>query len=204
MKPRRVCIGLAFLTGLAVSGALAAATARAAEEDVFAFIPSGGKTLLIQLIHGNPPAAEIQAIVTGKRTREQWQTYLQGRQTALPGLKALSDKQRLTLADYLSLNMPLAADKVPADPAKADWAKLLPPDGRDLVMEYCQFCHIITVVVTQEHEYNGWIALMHRPSHSKVQTTQKEREAMASYLVLNAAIPIDLVPEDLRAGGASY
>ena len=27
---------------------------------------------------------------------------------------------------------------------------------------------------------------------------------LASYLVLNAAIPIDQVPEELRAGGATY
>jgi mono/diheme cytochrome c family protein len=189
---------------LAVLGALLSAPARAADEDVFAFVPSGGKTLLIQLVHSKPPAAEIRAILTGSRTRDQWQSYLQGREAAIPALKGLTDKQRLTLADYLSFNMPLAADKVPADPAKADWDKVLPPDGRDMVMDHCQFCHIITVVVTQDHTREGWIALMRRPSHSKVETSEKEREAMASYLVLNAAIPIDLVPEDLRAGGASY
>jgi hypothetical protein len=198
MKPLLACIVLA------VMGAFISAPARAAEEDVFAFIPSGGKTLLIQLVHSKPPAAEIRAFLTSSRTRDQWQSYLQGRQAAIPALKGLTDKQRLTLADYLSFTMPLAADKVPADPAKANWDKVLPPDGRDMVMDHCQFCHIITVVVTQDHTREGWIALMRRPSHSKVETTEKEREAMASYLVLNAAIPIDLVPEDLRAGGASY
>ena len=34
--------------------------------------------------------------------------------------------------------------------------------------------------------------------------TAAEREALASYLVINGGIPIDLVPEELRAGGASY
>jgi mono/diheme cytochrome c family protein len=198
MKTMHLCLGLAVL------GVLLAASARAAEEDVFAFIPSGGKTLLIQLVHNKAPAAEIKAILTAKRTRAEWESYLQGRQAAIPALKALTDKQRSTLADYLSFHMPLPAATVPQDPAKADWDKLLPRDGRDLVMEYCQFCHIITVVVTQDHVRDGWLALMGRPSHSKVQTTQQEREELANYLVLNAAIPIDLVPEDLRAGGASY
>lgn len=197
MKTMRVCLGLAIL------GVLLAAPVRG-EEDVFSFIPSGGKTLLIQLIHGGMPAAEIKAILTGKHTRAEWEGNLQGRLAALPAFKTLTDKQRLTLADYLSHNMPLAADKVPADPAKANWDKLLPLDGRDLVMEYCQFCHIITVVITQDRARTAWLATMHRTSHVKVQMTEQEREALADYLVLNAAIPIDLVPEDLRAGGASY
>ena len=203
MKPDRTAFRIAVLAGLAVLAALAA-PARAAEEDLFAFIPSGGKTLLIQVIHGNPPAAEMRAILTGTRTRDEWQAYLERRQAALPGLKALTDKQRLTLADYLSFNMPLAADKVPADPGKADWAKLLPPDGRDLAMDQCQFCHIITVVVTQTRPQAAWMATMHTASHAKIAMTEKEREALASYLVLNAGIPIEQVPESLRAAGASY
>ena len=45
---------------------------------------------------------------------------------------------------------------------------------------------------------------MNKPSHVEIKLTQEQREALASYLVLNAAIPIDLVPEELRAGGATY
>jgi hypothetical protein len=45
---------------------------------------------------------------------------------------------------------------------------------------------------------------MNKPSHVEIKLSPKEREALAGYLVLNAAIPIDLVPEELRAGGASY
>ena len=45
---------------------------------------------------------------------------------------------------------------------------------------------------------------MNKPSHIQIKLTKEQREALASYLVINAAIPIDLVPEDLRAGGATY
>ena len=45
---------------------------------------------------------------------------------------------------------------------------------------------------------------MHKPSHIQIKLTEAQREALASYLVLNAAIPIDQVPEELRAGGATY
>jgi hypothetical protein len=45
---------------------------------------------------------------------------------------------------------------------------------------------------------------MNKPSHVEVKLTPQEREALASYLVLNAGISIEQVPQDLRAGGASY
>ena len=40
-------------------------------DDVFAFIPTGGKTLLTEVADG-APAEEMHAIVTGKRSRESW------------------------------------------------------------------------------------------------------------------------------------
>ena len=81
---------------------------------------------------------------------------------------------------------------------------LLPRDGRDIALEFCQSCHIITVVVTQDRTREAWLGTMNKPSHVEINTTQKEREALADYLSLNAAIPIEEVPETLRAGGATY
>jgi hypothetical protein len=45
---------------------------------------------------------------------------------------------------------------------------------------------------------------MTKPSHIMIRLAREQREALANYLVLNAAIPIDDVPQELRAGGASY
>ena len=45
---------------------------------------------------------------------------------------------------------------------------------------------------------------MNKPSHVEIDTTQQEREALADYLVLNGGISIEDVPEELRAGGATY
>src|SRR6185369_8899577 len=56
---------------------------------------------------------------------------------ALPGVQALKEKELLTLADYMSFNLPLPAAKVPANAAKANWSTLLPIDGRDMALEYC-------------------------------------------------------------------
>ena len=200
MKSLRVCACIASLALAAVfSGSLNAQT-----EDVFAFIPPGGKTLLAEIMRSDPPATEARALLTGKRGREDWLAYLQERSAAIPGLKGFGEYELATLADYLAANMPLPAGEVPADPGKADWGRLLPPDGRDFVMENCQFCHIITVVVTQDKTRDAWLGLMNKPSHVEIEMSPEQREALANYLVVNGAIPIDLVPEDLRAGGATY
>lgn len=187
--------------GLLLAAVLMTAPAEAQEDDVFAFIPDGGRTLLAPVL-ADAPADEVNAILSAKKSREEWLDYLKGRSDALPGLADLEDRQLLTLADYLSFNMPLP--EVLADPASTDWGESLPLDGRDLTLNECQFCHIITVVVTQDRPMSQWLGTMNKPSHIEIELDEKEREALASYLVLNGGIPEDLVPEELRAGGASY
>jgi mono/diheme cytochrome c family protein len=177
---------------------LAAAPA-GGEENGFPIFPPGGKTLLIQLIKGDLPAPELMAIVTAKRTRAEWQSYLESRQAAIPALKGLDEKQQLTLADYLYLSMPLPAASVPADPSQANWYRLLPRDGRELAMENCQSCHIIKMVMTRERSKEAWLGTLQKPRHVKIDLTGTEREALASFLGLNAGIPIRGVPENLRA-----
>jgi hypothetical protein len=177
-------------------------TLRAA--DVFDFIPLGGRALLAKTLVARAPADEVKALLSGKHTRDEWLGYLKQRNKALPGLQGLTDKELLTLADYLSFNMPLPAARIPANSGRANWDKLLPLDGRDIVLDYCQGCHIITVVITQKRSKDAWLGSMNKPSHIQIKLTTEQREALASYLVLNAAISIDDVPEELRAGGATY
>ena len=172
-------------------------------DDVFDFIPSGGRTLLAQIITA-APANEVQNLLGGKHDHEGWREYLKTRAGALPELEKLYDQERLTLESYLAFNMPLPVKSIPANPAKANWEKLLPPDGRDMILDNCQFCHIITVAITQDKAKVTWLGTMNSPSHIEIKLDDRQREALAEYMVLNAAIPIDLVPEELRAGGASY
>jgi mono/diheme cytochrome c family protein len=191
-------------SALVAAGALLAEPLLAQTKDVFAFIPAGGRTLLAQVVSSHPPADELQAILTGKRSRDEWLGYLKGKTKSLPELQKFSDQELLTLADYLSFNMPLASGQGPADLAKADLSKTLPPDGRDFALEKCQGCHIITVVITQVRPVPAWLGTMNKPSHTRIKLSHEQREALASYLVLNGGIPIDQVPEELRAGGATY
>jgi hypothetical protein len=189
---------------LPLLAALLLAPLPAQAADVFDFIPLGGRTLLANTFASRPPANEVKALLSAKHTREEWQIYLRDHSKAITGLQRLNEKELFTLADYLSFNMPLPPAKIPADPAKANWEKLLPPDGRDFALEHCQSCHIITVVITQKRSKDAWLGSMNKPSHIQIKLTSAQRDALASYLILNAAIPIDLVPEELRAGGATY
>jgi mono/diheme cytochrome c family protein len=192
------------LVALLLLAALLLVPLSAQAVDVFDFIPLGGKSLLAKTFESRPPAGEVKALLGAKHTREEWLSYLRDHGKAITGLQKLSEKEMLTLADYLSYNLPLPAAKIPADPAKANWDKLLPPDGRDFALEHCQSCHIITVVITQKRSSNAWLGSMNKPSHIQIKLSPAQRDALASYLVLNAAIPIDQVPEELRAGGATY
>lgn len=187
---------------LLAAACIAALGAAAPEPDVFDFIPDGGRTLLAKAFAGKPAAQDVRAIIGAKHTSAEWLAELHAREAALPALRPLDEKQRRTLADYLAANMPLA--KPPADPAKAKWDTALPMDGRDMALNYCQGCHIITVVITQDRSKAAWLGTMGKPSHVQIKLTPAQRDALADYLIVNAAIPIDQVPEDLRAGGATY
>lgn len=166
------------------------------------FIPAGGRTLLNNIVASKPPSSELNALLTTKRSREEWAAYFKTRGQAFPALQRLTEKERDTLADYLSYHMPLP--QVPANLARTEWTRTLPKDGRDLSLDNCQGCHIITVVVTQERSKTNWLGTMGTPAHAVIKMTPAERDEVATYLVLNAGIPIEQVPEELRASGATY
>ena len=163
------------------------------EEDVFAFIPDGGRTLLEAAREAGLPAGLESAIAEGDGDPAAWRGRIEAAQADAPAAVADLDSWQVdTLAHYLAANAPM-------DPGSE-----LPWDGRDMALKMCQSCHIITVVITQDRTREAWLGTMHKPSHIEIDMTEPEREALADYLVINAGIPIDLVPPALRAGGASY
>jgi hypothetical protein len=155
-----------------------------AQDDIFAFIPDGGRTILDRLQADGLPDALAQAISAKDMAAADWEPML--------GQAGLDPWDAGTLAHYLAANAPL-------DPAGE-----LPRDGRDMALALCQSCHIITVVITQERTREAWLGTMNSPSHVEIEMTEAERGLLADYLVLNAGIPIDQIPPELRAGGASY
>lgn len=165
---------------------LVAAGSVFAQEDTFSFMPDGGRTLLQTLLAADPALA---AQLTQKRPAADWLAAIA--KGDLAGAKSLDEWRAQTLADYLAYAAPL-------DPAA------LPPDGRDMTLARCQSCHIVTVVVTQARAKEAWLGTMAKPSHVGVPLTTAERDQLADYLTVNAGIPIDAIPPELRAGGASY
>jgi hypothetical protein len=181
--------GLRSILLLAAIAMGAAATSQ--EDDVFDFIPAGGRTLLEGLQAEGLPDDLAAAIASESGDAGFWLAQLDGAASA-PAVAALDTWQRDTLAGYLSVRAPLAEGED------------LPRDGRDMSLALCQSCHIITVVITQERSREAWLGTMNSPSHIEIETTPEERQLLADYLVVNAGIPIDLIPPELRAGGASY
>ncbi|SIT03355.1 hypothetical protein SAMN05421759_11130 [Roseivivax lentus] len=187
---RLVPLGLPLLAALAlpING-----TARAQDVDaVFDFIPAGGRTLLEKLRAGGLPESLSAAIAGPGADVAAWQETLETARAEAPAIAALDSWEADTLAHYLAWRAPF------------DAGGGLPRDGRDLSLQLCQSCHIITVVVTQDRTREAWLGTMNSPSHVEIEMSDAERQLLADYLVLNAAIPIDLVPPELRAGGASY
>lgn len=166
---------------------LLAAAPALAQDDVFAFIPDGGRTLVRNLLDAHPAA--LPQLAT-PRSATDWTAAISD--GTLPGADALDEWQRQTLADYLAF-----AGAV-TDPATLPW------DGRDMTLEKCQSCHIVTVVITQSRSREAWLGTMHKPSHIGVPLTEEERGQLADFLVVNGGIAIDDIPPELRAGGASY
>ena len=183
-------LGLAFIACLSLLH-LTAAHGQG-EDDIFAFIPSGGRTLLEAVREGGLPESLAANFAETQADAAAWRETLDAAMDEAPALGELDSWETDTLAHYITW-------RAPFDPSEE-----LPRDGRDMALQLCQSCHIITVVVTQEKTREAWLGTMNSPIHIEITTSEAERELLGDYLVLKAGIPIVLVPPALRAGGASY
>lgn len=185
---------------LGLATLLAPLPAMAQEDPIFGFIPPGGRSLLHGLLEAGAADPDIAAMLAGQRDAAGWLDWLDARREATAGLSALDEWEMQTLAAYLGNVAPVAATGLTGDALRA----ALPRDGRDLIMRHCQSCHIITVTVTQDRPRTAWLGTLNNPSHIEIAIDAQDRSEMADYLELNAGIPIDRIPRELRAGGASY
>ena len=157
------------------------------------FMPKGGKALLVQLLGHPLDTTELNKIVKTKRTAEEWQTSL------APRTGAINESERRTLAEYLAVNMPLAEKTQEAEETKGGGAAALPPDGQELAMNYCQFCHsFFSGYLMIDRDVQGWLGTFEAPFHREVEMTEKERETFARYSAINMPMKIEDVPEELR------
>ena len=162
--------------------------AQAAGEDN-AFMPKGGRVLLLELLGASPDPAELRALVQARRTEPEWLDFVTARK------KALNERELATLAAYLAVNMPISNDAAKRDKL----ASALPPDGRDLAWSGCQNCHsLFASHLTQKRSVQGWRNMFLSPFHRELKMNPQEREEFARYSALNMPMKIEDVPQDLR------
>jgi hypothetical protein len=95
--------------------------------------------------------------------------------------------------------MPLAGDRIDKARSVGELAALLPPDGKELAIANCQFCHsFFTGYLAHDRDAAGWRSIFKAPFHKELPMNDKERETFARYSAIHMPIPYEKVPEDLR------
>ena len=164
---------------LALAFPLFLAFAASAEGDSFAFLPDGGRGLLVRAFPN--PVARATAL-SEARDVAGWQSAL--------AAKGLSEREIATLAAYLTHVAPIDA-KSPVES--------LPPDGRDLALAQCQSCHsLFSGYLMQRRDRNGWLVIFASPFHKEIPMSQDAREVFADYSAINMPMRVEDVPPEMR------
>lgn len=177
--------GRLILAGLAI---VVFALAQAEGQDD-AFMPRGGRVLLLEMLGPAPDQAELRAIAEVRRTEPEWRDFVAARK------KPMTERELATLVAYLALNMPLSDEAMKG----GKLASSLPPDGRDLAWSGCQSCHsLFSGYLMQDRQLQAWRNIFLSPFHRELKMSPQEREEFARYSTLNMPMKIDDVPPDLR------
>lgn len=165
----------------------------ALSQEGYEFMPKGGKALLLQMVGEPLHVAALQQIVETGQSEEEWRAALAEQKGVM------SDRELPTLANYLAVNMPLAEGVLAQAESAGDISVALPPDGRELAWNNCQFCHsLFTGYLTQDRDARGWLGTFEVPFHREIEMTVQEQETFARYSAINMPMTIEEVPAELR------
>jgi hypothetical protein len=160
------------------------------EEAAYPFMPPGGRTILLEIVGGDPKALAEAAL--RKASATDWAEWARTREPAL------SDAARDTFAGYAALNFPVATDVATAIGETGDAARL-PRDGKDLAIAQCQFCHsFFTGYLMQDRDETSWRGTFKAPFHAEIPMTEDERNTFAHYSAINMPLKFTDVPPELR------
>lgn len=167
------------------------AGAAAAEGDDFAFMPPGGKTILMEMLLPGDAPGLAEAARRGASAGD-WADWARQQNPDL------SDATVETFAGYAALNFPVAADIAQYVGETGD-ATRLPPDGKELSIARCQFCHsLFSGYLMQDRDEVSWKGTFKAPFHAEIPMSEVERDTFAHYSAINMPLKFDEVPPELR------
>ncbi len=176
--------------GIAICIAALLAGAALAQGNAFDFMPPGGRDILATLAEGDP--GKLGQAAARADDRVGWADW------ARALAPDLDDTQIETFAAYAALNLPLSGDVIAQLSENGD-PGLLPPDGKELAIQQCQFCHsFFTGYLAHDRDEIGWKGTFKTPFHAEISMTEIERDTFASYSALNLPLAIQDVPPELR------
>lgn len=176
---------------LLVLAPLVAAAAVWAADDQYGFMPDGGRTILAGLLAGLD-AAKAEEVLLRDAEATAWADW------AAEFDKGLDPTAIETFASYAALNLPVADTSI-AGLKGTELADALPPDGKDLAVAQCQFCHsLFSGYLMHDRDLAGWEGTFKAPFHTEIPMTDVERKTFASYSALNMPLAFEDVPPELR------
>lgn len=157
----------------------------------FDFMPDGGRQTLMRVFGGS--VTDLAMVASSQHDAAEWQRVVAATAPDLtPG-------EIETLASYLAVNMPLPAEAIGEAASPEELSAALPPDGKELAIANCQFCHsLFSGYLSQDRDVEGWRGVFRPPYHSELPMSARERETFSRYSAINMPIPYEDVPADLR------
>ena len=110
----------------------------------------------------------------------------------------MDEKAVETFAAYAALNLPVANDVLTQLAEDRDLL-LLPPDGKQLAIQQCQFCHsMFSGYLMHDRDEAGWRSTFKAPFHLEIPMTETERDTFSAYSAINMPMRMQDVPPELR------
>lgn len=180
----RILIFLATCVGIAL-------TISTIAQEQLAFVPDSGREILFKMANKFPKSEDLASLAASKKSPVEWKGYL----AAKGMLTGLKEKQIEELITYMAINFPFT--KISGTTIKTDD---LPKGGKQILLDKCQGCHSISVVVLTEKPEVAWQNVMLRTDHAQITEELKEMEVntLTAYLAINMPVPEKDVPKNLR------
>jgi len=179
---------MAEVRGIALVVLLAGAAV--AQHDAFEFMPPGGRDILGRLSAGD--AGTLAEAAARADDRAGWADWARAR------APDMEENQVETFAAYAALNLPVAED-VLALLAEAGDPALLPPDGKELAIQQCQFCHsMFSGYLMHDRDEAGWRSTFKAPFHIEIPMSEVGRDTFSAYSAINMPMRVQEVPPELR------